>query len=162
MVVSINKTAVIVSYAFNLVVSSNSNVRNFFGLVWKIFVIFQTMVSDRRVLPYKSVVLTNHAAVSLMEIVKEFLCREKGAPNRREESLNREVESVTHATSRAVFRFNDEDRDDWSRPSVAMQKQQRTFQVTFAFCHQVKIHCTSQRCQLVPVLIVVLSTWTGI
>lgn len=155
MVVSINKTAVIVSYAFNLVVSSNSNVRNLFALVWKIF------VSDRRVLPYKSVVLTNHAAVSLMEIVKEFLCREKGAPNRREENLDHEVESVTHATSRAVFRFNDEDRDDWSRPSVAMQKQ-RTFQVTFAFCHQVKIHCTSQRCQLVPVLIVVLSTWTEI
>lgn len=80
------------------------------------------MVSDRPVLPYKSVVLTNHPTVSLMEIVKEFLCREKGAPNRREENLDREVESVTHATSRAVFRFNDEDRDDWSRPSVAMQK----------------------------------------
>lgn len=100
------------------------------------------MVSDRRVLPYKSVVLTNHPTVSPMEIVKEFLCREKGAPNRREENLDREVESVAHATSRVVFRFNDEDRDDWSRPSVAMQKQERTFQVTFAFCHQVRIHCT--------------------
>ena len=32
-----------------------------------------------------------------------------------------------------IFRFNDEDHDDWSRLSVVMQEQRRTFQVTICF-----------------------------